>query len=299
MNAQSTPDDSAAPPPTPADPPTAAAGPGAVKPSGADRTAPFPIVGIGASAGGLAAFEAFFAGMPADVQPGLAIVLVQHLAPDHTSILPEIVRRHTRLPVSEIADGMAVAVDHVYVIPPRWQLTIVDGRLRLTEPVAPRGQRLPIDDFFCSLARDRQEAAIAIVLSGTGSDGAQGVRAIKAAGGLVLVQLPQTAEHDGMPRAALATGAVDQELPPQDMAARLMGYAGRLLQGSLPCPPSADAGPERWAEEAGTALKRIFAQLRAKTRHDFSQYKTSTVRRRIHRRMAVQNTDTVDAYAAF
>jgi two-component system CheB/CheR fusion protein len=139
----------------------------------------FPIVGIGASAGGLAAFEAFFSGMPADTDPGMAFVLVQHLAPDHKSILTDLVRRYTRMQVFEVEDGMLVRPNCTYIIPPNRDMALLNGALHLVEQVAPRGQRLPIDFFFRSLAQDQHERAICIVLSGTGSDGTLGVRAIK------------------------------------------------------------------------------------------------------------------------
>ncbi len=144
--------------------------------------AEFPIVGIGASAGGLAAFEAFFAGMPADSDPGMAFVLVQHLAPDHKSILTDLIRRYTRMKVFEVEDGMAVRPNCAYIIPPNRDMAFLNGSLQLMEPSAPRGRRLPIDFFFNSLAQDQRERAICIVLSGTGSDGTQGVRTIKAEG---------------------------------------------------------------------------------------------------------------------
>ena len=166
----------------------------------------FPIVGIGASAGGLAAFEAFFSGMPAEANPGMAFVLVQHLAPDHKSILTDLVRRYTRMQVFEVEDGMKVQPNCAYIIPPNRDMAFLRGALQLLEPVAPRGQRLPIDFFFRSLAQDQRERAIGIVLSGTGSDGTLGVRAIKGEGGMVMVQNPASTEFDGMPRSALATG---------------------------------------------------------------------------------------------
>jgi two-component system CheB/CheR fusion protein len=174
----------------------------------------FPIVGIGASAGGLAAFEAFFSGMPADVEPGMAFVLVQHLAPDHKSILTDLIRRYTRMQVFEVEDGMAVQPNCAYIIPPNRDMAFLNGALQLMEPSAPRGQRLPIDFFFRTLAQDQRERAICIVLSGTGSDGTLGVRAIKGEGGMVMAQNPASTEYDGMPRNAIATGLVDYELPP-------------------------------------------------------------------------------------
>lgn len=161
--------------------------PGKAKPSkdvqagGASDTsepsAQFPIVGIGASAGGLAAFEAFFSGMPTDLEPGMAFVLVQHLAPDHKSLLTDLIRRCTRMHVFEVEDGMRVEPNCTYIIPPGRDMAFLNGSLQLLEPSAPRGQRLPIDFFFRSLAHDQHERAIAIVLSGTGSDGTLGVRA--------------------------------------------------------------------------------------------------------------------------
>jgi len=139
----------------------------------------FPVVGIGASAGGLAAFEGFFSAMPTDTDPGMAFVLVQHLAPDHKSILTDLVKRYTRMKVFEVEDGMAVEPNCAYIIPPNRDMAFLNGKLQLLEPGSPHGQRLPIDFFFRSLAQDQCERAICIVLSGTGSDGTQGVRAIK------------------------------------------------------------------------------------------------------------------------
>ena len=159
--------------------------PRAVEPPSGHDAPGFPVVGIGASAGGLAAFEAFFSGMPADTDPGMAFVLVQHLAPDHKSILTDLVRRYTRMQVFEVEDGMAVAPNCAYIIPPNRDMAFLNGTLQLLEPTAPRGQRLPIDFFFRSLAQDQRERAIGIVLSGTGSDGTLGVRAIKGEGGMV------------------------------------------------------------------------------------------------------------------
>lgn len=249
----------------------------------------FPIVGIGASAGGLAAFEAFFSGMPAAVDPGMAFVLVQHLAPDHESILTDLIRRYTRMQVFEVEDGMVVQPNCAYIIPPNRDMAFLNGTLQLLEPSSPRGQRLPIDFFFRSLAQDQRERAICIVLSGTGSDGTQGVRAIKGEGGMVMVQTPATTEFDGMPRSALATGLVDFELAPAQMAAQLIAYATRAFGGL----PGSASGP---APKAESALKKIFILLRAQTGHDFSQYKPSTIHRRIDRRMAVQQIETLEGY---
>ncbi len=168
-----------------------------------------PIVGIGASAGGLAAFEAFFSAMPADAEPGMAFVLVQHLAPNHKSILSDLVKRYTTMQVFEVEDGIAVRPNCAYIIPPNRDMAFVHGTLQLLEPTATHGLRLPIDFFFRSLAQDQHERAIGIVLSGTGGDGTLGARAIKGEGGLVMAQTPESTEYDGMPRSVIATGLVD------------------------------------------------------------------------------------------
>jgi two-component system, chemotaxis family, CheB/CheR fusion protein len=253
----------------------------------------FPIVGIGASAGGLAAFEAFFAGMPVDVDPDMAFVLVQHLAPDHKSILTDLIRRYTRMTVFEVEDGMVVQPNCAYIIPPNRDMAFLNGSLQLMEPVAPRGQRLPIDFFFRSLAQDQHERAIGIVLSGTGSDGTQGVRAIKGEGGMVMTQHPESTEYDGMPRSALATGLVDYELPPAEMPAQIIAYVAHAFG---PTPSRTIVVPTSKAE---SALKKIFILLRAQTRHDFSQYKSSTINRRVERRMAVHQIATLDGYVKY
>jgi two-component system CheB/CheR fusion protein len=251
----------------------------------------FPIVGIGASAGGLAAFEAFFSAMPADAEPDMAFVLVQHLAPDHKSILTELIRRYTRMQVFEVEDGVAVQPNCAYIIPPGRDMAFLKGTLQLLEPTAPRGQRMPIDFFFRSLAQDQRERAIGVVLSGTGSDGTLGVRAIKGEGGMVMAQDPASTEHDGMPRSALATGLVDYELPPGDMPAQLVAYTARAF-GKLPRTTALGTRSE-------SALKKVLVLLRTQTGHDFSQYKPSTVHRRVERRMAVQQIETMEGYVRF
>ena len=252
----------------------------------------FPSVGIGASAGGLAAFEAFFSGMPAATDPGMAFVLVQHLAPDHKSILTDLIRRYTRMQVFEVVDGMQVQHNCAYIIPPNCDMAFLNGTLQLLPPAAPRGQRLPIDFFFRSLAQDQHERAICIVLSGTGSDGTLGLRAIKGAGGMAMAQNPASTEYDGMPRSALATGLVDYELPPAEMSAQLIAYVshafGKLEPHSAVLPAKIE-----------NALKKIFVLIRAQTGNDFSQYKPSTIHRRIDRRMAVHQIDTVENYVKY
>jgi two-component system CheB/CheR fusion protein len=251
----------------------------------------FPIVGIGASAGGLAAFEAFFSGMPADTDPGMAFVLVQHLAPDHKSILTELIRRYTRMQVFEVEDGMVVQPNCTYIIPPNRDMVLSNGTLQLMDPSAPRWQRLPIDFFFRSLAQDQHERAIGIVLSGTGSDGTLGVRAIKDKGGMIIVQDPVSTEHDSMPRNAIDTGLVDYILSPAEMPTKLITYVAHAFSKST--------RPATNLPEAENALKKIFTLLRIQTDHDFSQYKPSTIHRRIERRMAIHQIETIDRYVRY
>lgn len=252
----------------------------------------FPIIGIGASAGGLAAFESFFSALPNDINNNMAFVLVQHLAPDHKSILSELIRRYTRMQVFEVEDGMTVHPNCTYIIPPNRDMALMNGTLQLIEPNVPRGFRLPIDFFFRSLAQDQRERAICIILSGTGSDGTLGVRAIKGEGGMVMVQNPASTEYDGMPRSAIATGLVDYELPPAEMPAQLITYIkhafGKLSRTDYPPLPNDE-----------NALRKIFILLRNQTGHDFSQYKQSTIHRRIKRRMAVQQIETIEKYVNY
>jgi two-component system, chemotaxis family, CheB/CheR fusion protein len=251
----------------------------------------FPTVGMGASAGGLTALEQFFAAIPSDVEPGIAFVLVQHLSPDHKSLLAELVRRCTRMQVYEVEDGMTVQPNCVYIIPPNHDMAFLQGKLHLLEMGERHGLRLPIDFFFRSLAQDLRERAICIVLSGTGSDGTLGVRAIKEAGGMAMAQTPDSTEFDGMPRSAIATGLVDYVLLPAEMPAQLIAYAdqayGQKPRPTLPLRPKEDR------------LNKIFILLRAETGHDFSQYKQNTITRRIERRMAVQQIEHVDEYIRY
>lgn len=256
------------------------------------QNASFPIVGLGASAGGLAAFEAFFSGMPGDADPGMAFVLVQHLAPDHKSLLADLVRRYTRMQVYEVEDGMKVEANCAYIIPPNRDMALLDGMLHLMEPLAPRGQRMPIDFFFRTLAQDLHERAICVVLSGTGSDGSLGLRAIKGEGGMAMVQKPQTTEYNGMPLSALATGLVDFELAPAEMPAAIIAYVSHAFSRAGMTSEVPSPGP-------GNAMKKILVLLRARSGHDFSNYKTSTVERRIRRRMAVQLLGSMEEYLRY
>ncbi|OIO54189.1 MAG: chemotaxis protein CheB [Alphaproteobacteria bacterium CG_4_10_14_0_2_um_filter_63_37] len=250
---------------------------------------PFAIVGIGASAGGLEALELFFAHLPADC--GMAFVVVLHLDPTHKGMMPELLGRTTTMPVVQAKSRMRVLPNHVYVIPPNHDLSILHDTLHLLDPSAPRGLRLPIDFFLRTLAQDRSDLAVAIILSGMGSDGAQGVRVIKEMGGLVLVQDPTTAKFNGMPNSAVATGMVDVVAPIEALPRRLLDCMGHPSSLSPPSPPNIRGKSE--------ALDTIFILLRAHTGHDFSLYKQTTVLRRIERRMGVHQIDRIDQYLRF
>jgi two-component system CheB/CheR fusion protein len=248
----------------------------------------FPVVGIGASAGGLAAFESFFTGMPSDINLGMAFVLVQHLAPDHKSMLSEIIRRYTKMQVYDVRDRMTVKPDCIYIIPPNRDMIIMDGMLHLMEPAEARGHRMPIDSFFRSLALDQKERSIGIVLSGTGNDGTLGVRAIKGEGGMVMAQIPESSEYNGMPLSAIETGMVDYILTPAEMPVQLRDYVSHIFEEK--------SHPFSNNEEA---MGTIFNQLLTRTGHDFSQYKQKTLDRRIRRRMAVNNIKLIEGYANY
>lgn len=251
------------------------------------RSCDFPIVGLGASAGGLEAFGLFFSTLPAN--GGMAYVLVQHLDPTHTSSMVELLKRYTRMPVVEATDTVEIQPDHVYMIPPNKAMTISNCTLRLEEQPEHPGIIHSIDTFFRSLAKDMKEKAIGIVLSGTGSDGTQGARAIKSALGLVIVQDPETARYDGMPRAAIAAGVADIVVPADKMGEKLLDYYQQSYGQS--------AEKRHQSLETSTdAMQRIFAVVRARTKHDFSGYKPSTILRRIERRMSVNQIENMEDY---
>lgn len=253
----------------------------------------FPIIGIGASAGGLAAFESFFSNMPMGVHPDCSFVLIQHLSPDHKSILSEIIGRYTVMHVLEAEDGMIVQPNFIYVIPPNHDIALINGTLQLLEPTQARGQRLPIDFFFRSLAVDQHEHSIGIILSGTGSDGKQGIIAIKKEGGMVMVQNIDSAQFDGMPTSAISTGLVDYELLPEEMAPVLMNYITHTWGSLVPIPTSAILPKHE------NSLQKIFLLLRDQTGHDFSHYKPSSIDRRIARRMTIHQIDNIEEYVKY
>ncbi|MBS1226964.1 MAG: SAM-dependent methyltransferase [Proteobacteria bacterium] len=263
--------------------------PAASAPPPGSRANDFAIVGIGASAGGLEAFEQFFRALPAD--SGQAYVVVSHLDPSHVSLLSEILQRSTALPVIEANDQQAVEADHVYVIPPNREMAIFHATLQLSTPATPRGQRLPIDDFLISLADDQGPRAVGIILSGTGNDGTQGLLRIQAKGGLTLVQEPASAKYDGMPTSAIEAGCASRVLAVPDMpAALLAAERQRVTRGALPAAAPLLAPP---ATLPASGINRLLMALRAATGHDFSSYKQSTISRRIERRMAQHDlTDT-------
>jgi two-component system, chemotaxis family, CheB/CheR fusion protein len=249
------------------------------------------IVGLGASAGGLAALEEFLRQVPP--KSGLAYVVVQHLDPTQKTMLTELLQRATTIPVHEAQSKMHVAPNCVYVIPPNAELSVADDRLNLGIPREPRGMRLPVNVLFSSLASTLGERAIAVVLSGMGSDGTLGLQAIKAVGGLTVVQAPDTAQFDSMPKSAIAAGAADIVAPPAQLPALILAYLAQM--GDLG--RSADDDSELAA--AAQPLYGVFELLQRRTRHDFSLYKASTVRRRIERRMAVHTIATTERYVAF
>lgn len=250
--------------------------------------ASFPIIGIGCSAGGLEALEKFLSHVPA--ASGMAFVIVQHLAPEHVSALPELLQHHTLMPVVEITDGMVVRPNCVYTIPPAKDLTLLHGMLYLLEPNAPRGLRLPIDFFLRTLAEDCKERAVAVILSGMGSDGVFGLRAIKANGGLTLAQDPASAQADSMPRCAIKAGVTDIVAPPEALPGRIAETLHHVAPSPPEAPPPADVL---------TALDKIIILLRERSGNDFSLYKSNTLHRRIERRMAVHQIASMDGYVKF
>jgi len=252
----------------------------------------FLAIGIGASAGGIKALEQFFEHMPED--HGMAFVVVLHLSPEHESNLPALLQRKTTMPVLQVTKALKVEPQHVYVIPPAKNLVMSDGYIRLSEPEKQRGKRLSIDIFFRTLAEAYNHQSVGIVLSGTGTDGTLGLRRIKEEGGISIAQDPNEAEYDGMPRSAIDTGLVDFVLPIAEMPERL--FAIRDTSEKIQIPPEGDK-PPRGVE--ADALREVLALMRARTGHDFSTYKRSTVLRRIARRLQVSNLDEIAEYLKF
>jgi two-component system, chemotaxis family, CheB/CheR fusion protein len=261
------------------------------KPTASDHgraDASFPIVGIGGSAGALPALRDLLAHLPTD--GGMAFVVLTHQAPKAPSFLAEILGKCTEMAVRELTDGTRVEPDRVYVAPPGRYVTIEKGVLGVEEAIERGHPPLPIDSFFRSLARDREDLAVGIVLSGTGADGTLGLQAIRAESGLTLAQSPRTAEFDGMPSSAVAAGVVDLVLPTAEMPAHLLAHA----RGVTSRPRVREA-----SEVVSAELERIVALIRVRTSQDFSPYKRGTLLRRVERRMAMHSIGRVAEYARY
>ena len=247
----------------------------------------FPVVALGASAGGLEAFRKFFDALPAGT--GMAFVLIQHLDPKHESLMVDLLTSHTAMKVQQVIDGVRVEREHVYLIPPGTSLAIEDGCLRLSKPVERHGARMPFDFFLRSMAKDCGTRAICVVLSGTGTDGSLGLKAVKENGGLVVVQNPEEAAFDGMPRSAIMSGGADLVLALARIPAALLRYGRQSYV-------TAGSGHERSADDVQDEFADIIALLAAKTSHDFLLYKQGTLRRRIERRMALAGIESSGKY---
>jgi len=249
----------------------------------------FPIVGIGASAGGLEALEQFLGGVPPD--SGMAFVIVQHLDPTRKGMLPELLQRTTGMNVVQVKDRTTVKPDCVYVIPPNKDMSILHGVLHLLATASPRGLRLPIDYFLRSLAQDQQEHGIGVILSGMGSDGTLGLRAIKEKAGVVLVQEPKTAKFDGMPRSAIDTGLADIVAPADELPEKILAFLKR--------PTLITKSATSLEDKAQSGLQKVIILLRAHAGHDFSLYKQNTLYRRIERRMGIHQIGKMTAYVRY
>jgi two-component system, chemotaxis family, CheB/CheR fusion protein len=254
----------------------------------------FPVVGIGASAGGLEAFTELLNHLPANT--GIAFVIIQHMPPQPESMLSAILSRLTQMPVQEAQDGMAIAPNQVYVIPPNVSMTIAQGVLKLTPRPKKNGLFMSVDAFLLSLAEERGNKGIAVILSGADSDGARGLEAIKAAGGITFAQCQESAQVDSMPNTAIATGQVDFILPPDQIAQKLAEISHHPYIASLPTAPS---GPTPVPPISQDALTEIFNLLRKATGVDFTHYKQTTLNRRIQRRMVLYQLERLEDYARY
>ena len=250
----------------------------------------FPVVGIGASAGGLSAIITVLENLPSDC--GMAIVIVIHLSPRHESNASAILQGSTRMPVQQVQGEVEILANNVYVIPPTQDLAMFDGHLRIADAVRPRGRHIVIDTFFRSLAEAHADRAVGVVLSGTGADGSAGIAWLKQNGGVVIAQSPDDAEHDGMPNSAIATGNVDMVLPAAEIAQRLTEIWRNAQQIEMPDPERSGlhARAASAPEAAEDALRDVMASLRVRTGHDFKHYKRATILRRIERRLQVVAT---------
>jgi two-component system CheB/CheR fusion protein len=246
------------------------------------------VVGIGASAGGLAALKTFFDQVPAD--SGLVFVVVVHLSPEHKSHLPDLLQPHIRFPAEQVTETTRLQPNHAYIIPPNANLSTIDTHLRLSELEERRGQRAPIDHFFRTLAATHDGHSVGVILTGTGSDGTLGIRDIKANGGLVIVQDPNDAEYDGMPQSAIATGIADLILPVAEIPEAILRFDRTQPRLAVP------SDGEEVDQDEKVLLQRVFTHLRARTGRDFSRYKPSIIMRRIARRMQLNYTEDLQSY---
>lgn len=251
---------------------------------------PFHVVGIGASAGGLEALEQFFDNVPKDTTTGIAFVIVQHLSPDFKSLMSELLARRTTLPIQLVEDGIQVEADHVYLIPPKKEMIISGGRLLLSERERQQELTLPIDVFFRSLAQDCGAHAVAIVLSGGGSDGSRGIRDVHDAGGLVIVQDIESAQFDGMPKTARDAGVAHWVLTPSEMPLVLADHADRSRAQAAAGLTGGPVSPEP------QGLGAVYRMLQDEFAIDFTHYKPSTVTRRIERRLALARSQDIGEY---
>jgi two-component system CheB/CheR fusion protein len=260
------------------------------KPIHRKQSKSFPVIAIGASAGGLEAFEGFFSHMPSD--SNIAFVVIQHLDPTHKSIMGSLLAKHTKMKVLEAEDGMGVHPNCIYLNPPNKKMLIINRTLQLVELDKPHAANLPIDYFFRSLSEDQAEKAICIILSGTGTDGTLGAKAIKGAGGMIMVQEENQAKYNGMPRSAIDTGLIDYILPVEKMPEELIKYIRHPYI-------VADEMVGITKQQFQNYLQKIFILIRSQTGHDFSNYKQNTIRRRIERRMAVHQIKNIADYVRY
>ena len=277
-----------------------------------DPNEPSAVVGLGASAGGIAPLQQFFADMPAD--SGLTFVVIMHLSPEHESNLAAVLQMKTTMPVTQVTGPIRVQANHVYVIPPNNQLMFEDGQLRLIEPQQTRGRRVTIDLFFRTLAQAYGQRAVSVIFSGSDSDGSIGLKHVRAQGGVTIAQDPDEAEYDSMPVTAISTGMVDWVLPVGQMPARLLEFVRNERRMKLP-PEIADADEPHLKEQEAPggetvsvetydaadeeAIGKVLSDLRAQTGHDFAHYKRATVLRRIARRLQVNSLESIPQYLDF
>jgi len=259
------------------------------KPKNTENTSPSHVVGIGTSAGGLEALQDFFGNLPCDT--GATYIVVQHLSPDYKSMMSELLTKHTEMPIFEVSDSINIEANAIYLMPPRKNMLITEGKLLLSDQMPDRLPHLSIDVFLRSLAEDQQHKGIGIILSGTGTDGTRGIRAMKEAGGLVVVQKPDSAKFDGMPTNAYQTGLADMVLIPSEMGKNLVNFINHpSIKGDLPVPSFATS------EGDSNTLNEIFQVLKKQSSINFALYKPSTVSRRIERRLGINQLKTLDSY---